>query len=234
MDKQNALRLADPGTQSVIVAIDGPAGSGKSSVAKAAAAQLGYGTLDTGAGYRALTLYAANSGIDLTAEDDVLGALAECDIELPLLAGDPVRLNGDDVSAQIRDPQITAQIAKITAHGRVRAALNEFFRARIAASGLAGVVIEGRDITTVVAPDAPVRVILTASQQERARRRQGELPGHSFERVLQDLAARDKKDLEVVDFINPAAGVELIDTTELSFAQAVAAVVELVKQRIAA
>jgi cytidylate kinase len=102
------------------------------------------------------------------------------------------------------------------------------FRDLVATSGLPGVVIEGRDITTVVAPEAPVRMLLTASPEVRAARRAGELPGLSAEQVLADLRARDEKDAAVVDFFNAAPGVTLIDTSDLNFEQSVRAVIDTV------
>lgn len=97
-------------------------------------------------------------------------------------------------------------MSRVSKHAEVRVRLNTMFREIVAASGLPGVVIEGRDITTVVAPDAPVRILMTASPEVRATRRQGELPGAIHEQVLADITARDAKDAAVVDFLNPAPG----------------------------
>ncbi|MBT1035574.1 (d)CMP kinase [Canibacter sp. lx-45] len=227
------LKKLAPGAETVLVAIDGPAGSGKSSVAKASAVLLGYGTLDTGAAYRALTLHLMQQGVDAVCEAAVLEALAAVEIDLPFAATYPVRLNGTDVSAQIRTAEVTSRVSKITGYASVRAALNERFRRRVATSQIAGVVIEGRDITSVVAPDAPVRIILTADAAVRAARRQGELSHLSVAQVQADLLVRDAKDMQNVDFMNPLPGVELIDTSEMNFAQAVAAVVQCVRAKLA-
>lgn len=209
----------------LVVAIDGPAGSGKSSVAKAAASELKFGILDTGAAYRALAYTMLQQGADLDDPVIALAALKNLCLRLPLQPGVPLYCGGVDVSAAIRSPEISPNVSRVAKHPEVRAELNKLFRETVAQSGLSGVVIEGRDITTVVFPDAQVRLILTASRQVRAVRRHKELGALTFEEVLADLAARDEKDLRVVDFINPAAGVTLIDTSDLDFARAVAAVI---------
>lgn len=225
----------------ILVAIDGPAGSGKSSVSREAAARLGFGILDTGAAYRALTWVWAQSS--LTNPDDPEWPLQILDhwqyettlvgeqhvvVRPPsfeLLPGNPI-----DITAEIRTPEISAQVSQLSKHPAVRDRLNEMFRRIVARSGLPGVVIEGRDITTVVAPDAPVRILMTASPEVRARRRAGELEGLSHEQVLADIVARDAKDALVVDFMNPAPGVTLADTSELDFEQSVQAVVDIVRE----
>ncbi len=218
------------------VAIDGPAGSGKSSVAREAAARLGFGILDTGAAYRALAWAALETGVDLDDEAGLLGLLdrwryditlrGEQRVAVALRAGD----EAVDATAAIRTPELSAQVSRVSKHPAVRDRLNGMFRALVAASGLPGVVIEGRDITTVVAPDAPVRLLLTASAEVRAARRAGELPGLGPEQVLAELRARDAKDALVVDFFTPAPGVTLIDTTGLDFEQSVRAVTDIVQE----
>ncbi|WP_208317152.1 (d)CMP kinase [Canibacter zhoujuaniae] len=218
----------------IIVAIDGPAGSGKSSVARAVAEKLGYGFLDTGAAYRALTWLLLQQGAlagraNLAA--DALAVLKNWQLELPLAADGEIRLNGQNIAAQIRDPKTTEAIKHVSAIAAVRDELNRWFRKYVSVSGLPGVVIEGRDITTVVMPDAKVRIILTASPEVRAVRRQKQLPQMTFAQVLEDLRVRDEADLKVVNFIDPAPGVKLIDTSELDFAGSVAAVVEYAQER---
>lgn len=217
----------------IIVAIDGPAGSGKSSVAKAVAAAVGYGILDTGSAYRALAHRMRELGRDLNSAASALQTLAELELQLPLTSGEPLIAAGADVTAAIREPQISALVSRVSKHHAVRQQLNQIFRERVTTSGLPGVVIEGRDITTVVFPDADVRLILTASAEVRAARRQLELPGLSLEQVRADLAARDAKDLLVVNFLDPAPGVQLVDTTDLDFAGSVAAVIAAISQQTA-
>ena len=234
----------EPGAPApILVAIDGPAGSGKSSVSRAAADALGFGILDTGAAYRALAWTAQRIGLDL---DDAaaievlldtwvyritLRGTQQVTVAVPggVGAAVPELAQGVDVTAAIREHTVSGQVSRVSKHPAVREHLNAMFRRTVAESGLPGVVIEGRDITTVVAPDAPVRILLTASPEVRAARRAGELPGLTPEQVLADLIARDTKDALVVDFINPAPGVTLVDTSDLNFEQSVQAVVDIVR-----
>ncbi|MBL5973941.1 MAG: (d)CMP kinase [Candidatus Leucobacter sulfamidivorax] len=227
-------------TTTLTVAIDGPAGSGKSSVAREAANRLGFGILDTGAAYRALAWAALETGTDLDDEAAMIALLdswrysitlvGEQRVEVVLNDAGQDRTAFFDVTAEIRDPAISGQVSRVSKHPAVRDRLNGMFRELVAASGLPGVVIEGRDITTVVAPEAPVRILMTASPEVRAARRAGELPGLSPEQVLADIAARDAKDALVVDFFTPAPGVTLVDTSELDFEQSVQAVVDIVRE----
>lgn len=226
----------------LFVAIDGPAGSGKSSVSREAAARLGFGILDTGAAYRALAWAALESGIDLDHEDAVLRLMGEWRYSITMVGQQQVTVllpgasDGErgfrtcDVTAVIREPAIASQVSRVSKHPRVREQLNTMFRELVATSGLPGVVVEGRDITTVVAPNAPVRLLLTASAEARAARRAGELEGFTHEQVLADLAARDAKDAQVVDFFTAAPGVTLIDTSDMSFDQVVRAVIDVVRE----
>lgn len=224
----------------ILVAIDGPAGSGKSSVARAAASRLGFGILDTGAAYRALAWAALETGIDLDSPGAVEALLdsweysitlqGEQRVDVTLSDAEHSGATSFDVTAAIRDHAVSGQVSRVSKHAAVRDRLNEMFRTLVAESGLPGVVIEGRDITTVVAPDAPVRILLTASPEVRAARRAGELPGLSQEQVLADVIARDEKDARVVDFFNPAPGVTLVDTSDLDFKQSVGAVVDIVRE----
>lgn len=230
----NAAHEAGERVAPILVAIDGPAGSGKSSVSRAAADKLGFGILDTGAAYRALAWISLQAGIDLDAEPAVLGLMdaweysitmrGEQQVSVGLAGADPI-----DATAAIREHAVSGQVSRVSKHPVVRERLNAMFRDLVATSGLSGVVIEGRDITTVVAPDAPVRILMTASADARATRRAGELAGLSHEQVLADIAARDAKDALVVDFFNPAPGVTLVDTSELNFEQSVQAVIDIVE-----
>ncbi|MFC5338877.1 (d)CMP kinase [Leucobacter denitrificans] len=220
----------------VLVAIDGPAGSGKSSVSRAAADRLGFGILDTGAAYRSLAWAAGETGADLDDEASMLAVMDRWSYQTTLLGdqrigvllNDGAEYKTYDITAAIRTPEVSGQVSRVSKHASVRVRLNEMFRQIVAESGLPGVVIEGRDITTVVAPDAPVRILMTASPEVRATRRAGELPGMSHEQVLADINARDMKDAKVVDFLNPAPGVTLIDTSDMNFEQSIQAVIDTV------
>jgi CMP/dCMP kinase len=212
----------------LIVAVDGPAGSGKSSVSKQAARQLGFGYLDTGAGYRALTKTALDAGVELESvgEQD-LSVLFDYSIST-----DPdnywVKVGSRELTEAIRTQEVELNVSKVAAQPRVRTFMREITRSLAAKCPNRGIIVEGRDITTVVMPDAKVRVLLTASEEVRLSRRSLDLPGSvSLEAQLSD---RDKKDSKVVDFLNPAPGVTLLDTTELDFEQSVNALVDLINQ----
>lgn len=214
----------------VVVAVDGPAGSGKSSVSRAAAARLGYAFLDTGAAYRALAWAVLDAGLDPDAGRDVEAVLDRVAIELAL---DPaerwVRVSGAEVTDAIRTTRVTAAVSGIARVAPVRTRLNDGFRARLAAAD-PGVVVEGRDITTVVAPDADVRVLLTASPEVRAARRSRELPAEDRRDVARAIAERDARDSRVVDFLEAADGVTTLDSTDLDFDGTVSALIELVRR----
>jgi cytidylate kinase len=212
----------------IIVAVDGPAGSGKSSVSKQAARQLGFGYLDTGAGYRALTKTALDAGVELESvgEQD-LSVLFDYSIST-----DPdnywVKVGSRELTEAIRTQEVELNVSKVAAQPKVRSFMREITRSLAAKCPNRGIIVEGRDITTVVMPDAKVRVLLTASEEVRLSRRSLDLPGSvSLEAQLSD---RDKKDSKVVDFLNPAPGVTLLDTTELDFEQSVNALVDLINQ----
>lgn len=221
----------------ILVAIDGPAGSGKSSVSREAAKRMGFGMLDTGAAYRSLAWAGLEAGVDL---DDPRAVAALLDawvyritllgeqrvtVALPAAHGELVE---HDVTAAIREHGVSGQVSRVSKHPEVRDRLNAMFREIVRTSGLPGVVIEGRDITTVVAPNAPVRILMTASPDVRATRRAGELPGLTHEQVLADIMARDAKDAKVVDFVNPAPGVTLVDTSDMNFEESIQAVIDTV------
>jgi cytidylate kinase len=212
----------------LIVAVDGPAGSGKSSVSKQAARQLGFGYLDTGAGYRALTKTALDKGVELE-------SVGEQDLSVLFkysISTDPdnywVKVGSRELTEAIRTQEVELNVSKVAAQPKVRSFMREITRSLAAKCPNRGIIVEGRDITTVVMPDAKVRVLLTASEEVRLSRRSLDLPGSvSLEAQLSD---RDKKDSKVVDFLNPAPGVTLLDTTELDFEQSVNALVDLINQ----
>lgn len=213
----------------VTIAIDGPAGSGKSSVSKEAARRLGFGYLDTGAAYRALAWHVLDLGADTGDEGAVLDAAEGFPYAISL---DPdaywVRVGEADVTDAIREPRVTAAVSGVARVPAVRARVNDLFRTLVARSGRPGVVVEGRDITTVVAPDAPVRILLTADPTVRAARRSAELDTHDAADVAAALHRRDAADSQVVDFLTAADGVSVVDSTDLDFAQTVAAVLDVV------
>lgn len=221
------------------VAIDGPAGSGKSSVAREVASRLEFGILDTGAAYRALAWVALQGSSSLDSAEWPVLILDNWRYEATLTGPqrivvqppsfDQESVKPIDITAEIRDPYVSAHVSQVSKHPEVRERLNAMFRRLVTESGLPGVVIEGRDVTTVIAPEAEARILLTASPEVRALRRAGELPDMTPEQVLADLHARDAKDALVVDFFTPAAGVTLVDTTELDFEGSVQAVIDIVQ-----
>jgi cytidylate kinase len=211
-----------------VVAIDGPAGSGKSTAARGAADALGLHTLDTGAMYRAVTLAALERGVDVEDAD----AIAEIARDVTLDLGDGVvRLEGRDVSGEIRGPEVTAAVSAVSSHPAVREALVERQRAWVRERG--GGVVEGRDIGTVVFPDAPVKIFLTADEAVRARRRR-----HDEARADRDVAVddvrsaiteRDRADASLGRALRPedaAPDALVIDTTATSVDEVVAVIVE--------
>jgi cytidylate kinase len=215
----------------IVVAIDGPAGSGKSSVSRAAAEKLGFAYLDTGAAYRALAWMCVTTGVDTLGPSDVIEALGFFDYSIGTdPAGYFVRVGSDDVTDAIREPAVTAVVSAVARVPEVRAYLVELFRGIISSTEQPGIIVEGRDITTVVAPDAAARILLTASEEARMARRSAELTTESAAKTAQLLSSRDAQDSKVVDFMNAADGVTTVDSTELDFDQTVAAVVDLVQK----
>jgi cytidylate kinase len=216
-------------TPRTVVAIDGPAGSGKSSVSRAAARLLGFDYQDSGAAYRALAWHALENGVDTTDAEAVIASLPSFAYEIGI---DPdhyfVRVGDTDVTEAIRDPRISAVVSQVARVPLVRAYLVDLFREVIEGSERPGIITEGRDITTVVCPDAQVRILLTASEEARMARRSAELPSESASAVAEKLSSRDAQDSRVVDFMNAAEGVTALDSTDLDFDQTVQAVVALV------
>jgi CMP/dCMP kinase len=201
----------------MVVAIDGPAGAGKSSVARALAEALGFTYLDSGAMYRAVGLMTLRHG----------GAASEQADKLRLEVGDRVVVNGEDVTAAIREPEVSEAASRVATNPRVRAALVEKQRELLADGDW---VAEGRDIGTVVAPDAAVKVFLTASPEERAQRRAVEL-GADLETVRRDQALRDAQDASREHSpLMVAPGAIELDTTGLSLDEVVERIVALVRE----
>ncbi len=214
------------------IAIDGPAGAGKSTVARALAEKLGYTYIDTGAMYRAVTLMALRKGIDLRDRESLTQMARTVSIELiPGCHGGPkVLLNGTDVSEDIRNQRVSQNVSLVAMAPGVRKHLVELQRA-MASRG--GVVMEGRDIGTVVLPDAPVKIFLTASHQERARRRREELAAKgniiAQEQMEKEIITRDQLDsTRAADPLIQAAGAVQIDSTFFSVDEVVAMIMALI------
>jgi cytidylate kinase len=209
----------------MVIAIDGPAGAGKSTVARALAERLGFTYLDSGAMYRCVALAALDQGIDLDDEAAMNRLAGSMAIELE---GDRVTLGGRDVSAAIREPRVSEASSRVSVHQGVREAMVARQRELIAAGRY---VAEGRDIGTVVSPDSPLKVFLTASPEERARRRAaqtGEDPGA----VLAAQGERDARDeTREHSALRAAEDAVEIDTAGLALDQVVDRVVTLVRQR---
>ncbi|MDT0157593.1 (d)CMP kinase [Microbacterium sp. ARD32] len=230
-----SVQATGSGTQAAgaakIVAIDGPAGSGKSSVSKAVARRLGYGYLDTGAAYRALAWHVLERGADTADADAVRSAASDLPLTQQLDPDDRrVLVGGEDVTDAIRDPRVSAAVSGVARVPEVRVQVNEIFRRMVADSAYPAVVVEGRDITTVVAPDAPVRILLTAAPEVRAARRAGELAGSDTAAVAEAMRRRDASDSSVVDFLNAAPGVTVVDSTHLDFTQTIDAVLAVIER----
>jgi cytidylate kinase len=219
----------------LVIAIDGPSGSGKSSVSRAVAQRLNLAYLDTGAMFRALTWWCLQEGIDLDDQPAVTRAAKA----LPLSMGtDPaapsVQIDGVPIDEAIRASVISESVSKVAVNLGVRDELCSRQRTLIAESveAVGGVVAEGRDITTVVAPDAHVRILLSANQQARLSRRAKQLHGEagsaSVTATHDQIVRRDKDDSTVSQFMHAAPGVTLVDTSELDFQQSVQAVLDVV------
>ena len=209
----------------MVIAIDGPAGAGKSTVARAVARALGFTYLDSGAMYRAVALAALDRGIDPD-DGERLGELAwGLDIDFQ---GDTIRLGGKPVEGRIRSPEVTVAASRVSVHPQVRQAMVKRQRELIAAGNY---VAEGRDIGTVVSPDSPLKVFLTANEEERARRRAAE-SGESIGRVQEAIRDRDRRDRERADSPLLAAKESIdIDTTDLTPDQVVERIVTLARER---
>ncbi len=233
-----------------VVAVDGPAGSGKSSVSKQVARELGFGYLDTGAAYRALAwqVLAQASKADGSSEA-ALEAMRDLNSPTELAAHfdyaistDPdnfwVKVGETDVTEAIRSNEVAEFVSQVARIQVVRDFMKALTRQLAADCQKPGIIIEGRDITTVVAPDAQKRLLVTASETVRLERRGAELAkgqnpssdAMAAEKLKRQISQRDASDAKVVDFMTPAPGVTLVDTTELDFNQTVRTVLDLINQ----
>lgn len=215
------------------VAVDGPVGAGKSTIARAAAERLGFVYFDTGALYRAVGLYCSRNGVDLKNGADIAARLPEISLELKLINGaQRVFLNGEDVSEEIRLPEISMAASAVSAVPEVRAALLDIQRSMARTNS---VIMDGRDIGTVVLPNADVKIFLTARAEIRAKRRYDELLKKgvetTFESVLDDLNERDYNDSHrAAAPLKQAQDAVLADTSELDFEQSVALVCKIIEE----
>jgi CMP/dCMP kinase len=226
------------GPAAVVVAIDGPSGTGKSSTSKAVAAQLGMSFLDTGAQYRAMTWWMIDNAVDVADAD---GVAAAANRPVIVSGTDPaapgITVDGQDASGPIRSPEVTAKVSAVSAVPEVRAVITDLQRS-IAASAPHGIVVEGRDIGTTVLPDADLKVFLTASAEARAARRSSELGAAGAASVAatrEALVARDRADsTRKTSPLAKAADAVEIDTTDLTLSQVIDRIVALVREKQAA
>ena len=210
------------------MAVDGPSGSGKSSASKGVARALGLRYLDTGAMYRALTWWLMSAGADITDETLVASRAAEPAIEVSTDPDDPwTRVDGRDVSAEIRTREVSAHVSAVAGVPKVRRHLISLQRAIIAAAR-PGIVAEGRDIGTVVAPDAQLKVFLTAHSQARAKRRAAE-QGAAVDVTEADQDRRDRLDAAQSA---KAADAVLLDATDLTLPEVIGAITRLARERV--
>ncbi|MGA5066635.1 (d)CMP kinase [Streptomyces exfoliatus] len=221
--------------ESVIVAIDGPSGTGKSSTSKAVAAKLGLSYLDTGAQYRAITWWMISNGVDVSDAEAVANAAAK-----PVIVSgtDPARptitVDGADAAGPIRTEEVTSKVSAVSAVPEVRALITELQRT-IAKGAEQGIVVEGRDIGTTVLPDADLKIFLTASPEARAARRSGEVKGADVHATKEALIKRDAADSSrKTSPLAKADDAVEVDTTDLTLDQVIECVVTLVDEKRAA
>ncbi len=218
--------------RNIRVAIDGPSGTGKSSVSKLIAREFGFGYLDTGAMYRALTWWCLDRGVDFDDQAAVEQEARTFPLQLGTDPGNPtVAVDGRPIDKEIREPELTSQVARVATNLGVRAVMQQRQRDLMVAEAAdhGGVIAEGRDITTVVAPDAEVRILMTASEEARLRRRSTELSS-TVEATRSQIVDRDKADSTVSQFTTAADGVTTVDTSDMTFEESAAAVRALVQR----
>ncbi|WP_312871431.1 (d)CMP kinase [Streptomyces lonarensis] len=219
----------------VVVAIDGPSGTGKSSTSKAVAARLGLAYLDTGAQYRAITWWMLHNGVDVADPAAVAAAASTPEVVSGTDPRSPtITVDGTDVAAPIRGAEVTGAVSAVSAVPAVRELITALQRS-IAAEATAGIVVEGRDIGTTVLPDADLKIFLTASEEVRAARRSGEIGRRGAEGVATtraDLARRDAADSSrAVSPLAQAGDATEVDTSHLTLDEVVDCVVTLVEER---
>ncbi len=219
----------------ISVAIDGPSGAGKSTVSRSVAKAFGFIYVDTGAMYRTIGLAAFRKGLDTKDKPSIIGLLPELNIELKYNEQGEQRmyLNGEDVSADIRLPEISMCASNVSAMPEVRAYLMDMQRQM---AKRYDVIMDGRDIGTVILPDAEVKIFLTASAEERANRRYKELIAKgnevSFDEVLEDMKKRDAQDSgRETAPLKPADDAVMLDTSDMSFEESIAAVCGLITEK---
>lgn len=222
----------------VIVAIDGPAGTGKSSTSRSVATQLGLSYLDTGAQYRAITWWMISNGVDVQDASAVATAAGKPVIVSGTDAANPtITVDGVDASGPIRTQEVTAKVSAVSAVPEVRAVITALQRS-IAAGAPNGIVVEGRDIGTTVLPDADLKVFLTATPEARAARRSGELKGKEATDLTATREALVKRDAidssRKTSPLAKAADAVEVDTTDLTLQQVIECVVTLVEEKRAA
>ena len=220
----------------IVIALDGPSGSGKSTVSRRVASELSLAYLDTGAMYRAAAWWCTDQGIDLANQQAVADAVANMPLEMPVDPNEQtIVCGGTDITDAIRTSELSKHVSKVATNLDVRAEMKRRQR-QIIAEASQGIVAEGRDITTVVAPDADVRVLLTASEEARLARRALEVRGAADSAALEatrdEVLRRDADDSTVSEFMTAEDGVTTIDSSTLSIDEVVHAVISLITEKM--
>lgn len=219
---------------SVNIAIDGPAGAGKSTIARMLAKEMNYIYVDTGAMYRALAVYFLEHDIDGDDEEEIVRSLPDIDVTLKYVDGlQQIFLNGDNVTGRIRTPKVTDMASRTSAYAKVREKMVDLQR-KIAADN--NVVMDGRDIGTVVLPDAGVKVFLTASVEERAMRRYREMqqtdPDADLEDIMEDMRERDYRDSHRENSpLRQAEDAVYLDTSDMTIEEVVACIRKMAEEK---
>lgn len=232
-DRQQSTELTETAgqNQTLVIAIDGPSGSGKSSTSRGVAERLGLQYLDTGAMYRAVTWAVQQAGVDRTDSAAVAELVRRTELGITLDPSGPAfSVDGTDVTTAIRAPEVSAAVSAVATNLEVRAELIARQR-QIIADARPGIVAEGRDITTVVAPDADLRLLLVADPEARVGRREAELAGKADRAAVTDqVLRRDRDDSTVAVFTEAAEGVTVIDSTHLTLEQVIDTICGMVKE----